>query len=82
MNYKEDMSTLDTPGAVIDALGGTNAVALLTGRAKSAVSMWKARGRFPNDVELYTLLTKELKRKKLTTPLALWGNQQSQRRSA
>jgi hypothetical protein len=65
------METLRTPEAVIEALGGTNAVALLTGRAKSAVSMWKARGRFPTDT--YIILTKALRRKKKTAPIALWG---------
>jgi hypothetical protein len=73
VNYNRCMSTLSTITAVIDALGGTVAAAKLTGRKKSAVSMWKARDRFPDEVELYLLITKELKRNGHTVSRTLWG---------
>lgn len=41
------MEPLDTTSAVIDALGGTAAVARLTGRSMQAVSNWRERGFFP-----------------------------------
>ena len=37
--------------AVIDALGGTSAVAIITGSSRSAVSKWRRRG-IPDHVEL------------------------------
>jgi hypothetical protein len=40
------MEPLATTAAVIDALGGTAAVARLTGRSMQAVSNWKDRGLF------------------------------------
>lgn len=40
------MEPLSTTSAVIDALGGTAAVARLTGRPMQAVSNWRDRGLF------------------------------------
>ena len=40
------MEPLATTSEVIDALGGTAAVARLTGRSMQAVSNWKERGLF------------------------------------
>lgn len=40
------MDALRTTAAVIDALGGTAAVARITGRSMQAVSNWKQRGLF------------------------------------
>ncbi len=40
------MEPLRTTSAVIDALGGTAAVARLTGRTMQAVSNWRDRGLF------------------------------------
>lgn len=39
--------TLHTISDVIDAFGGTRAVAMWTGLGESAISMWMARGEIP-----------------------------------
>lgn len=78
------MSTLDTTDAVIEVLGGTVAVANLTGKAKSAVSMWKARGRFPCDT--FLILTHALRGikgddgKAIAVPSSLWGIREPDRK--
>ena len=71
-----------TPDAVIKALGGTNAVAALTYREPSSVSSWKARGHFPNDVELLRIISTELEKKGLSAPVSLWGSPRSKRSAA
>jgi len=67
------MSTLQTTDDVIDALGGTKAVAEIVSRRPQAVSNWreKVRGRFPP--ETYLILTAALKRRRLSAPSSLWG---------
>lgn len=49
---------LTTVDAVIDALGGPTITAARAGVGLSAVSNWKARGRFP--AELYLLFSTAL----------------------
>lgn len=73
---------LNTTDDVIDALGGTTEVAKLARRSQQAVSNWRSRlrGKFP--AETYLILTQALKQKKLSAPLALWGIEEPQRRSA
>lgn len=63
-------SILTTTSEVVDALGGTRAVAALTGRTGTAVSNWKARRRFPP--ETYVLLSHELLNLGLQAPARLW----------
>jgi hypothetical protein len=52
------MEPLATTSEVIDALGGTAAVARLTGRSMQAVSNWRERGRFT--AAAYDPITKAL----------------------
>jgi hypothetical protein len=52
------MNTLRTPSEVIDAIGGTSAVASLTGRGMSAVSNWRRSGRIPP--ELFLVVSRSL----------------------
>lgn len=75
---------LQTTDEVIDALGGNERFAEIVGTTPNAVRNWRInlRGSFPNDVGMYLRVTKELKRRKLSMSLALWGNPQYQRRSA
>lgn len=49
---------LETVGSIIDELGGTRAVAALTGFGSSAVSNWRSRGRIP--AELYLVFSQAL----------------------
>jgi len=67
------MSTdpLPTASAVIDALGGTAAVAKLSERSMQSVTNWRAANRLPADT--YLLLQAALKRRRLNAPAALWG---------
>lgn len=51
---------LTTPGAVIDALGGTAEVAKLTGKTPQAVSNWRTRG-LPGDARTYAVITAALR---------------------
>jgi hypothetical protein len=75
---------LQTTDDVIDALGGNVSFARIVGTTPNAVRNWrtKLRGCFPNDVEMYIRVSKELRRRRLSMSLALWGSPQSQRRSA
>ena len=60
---------LKTPAAVIDVLGGTQAVADLFGLAYGVVWNWRERG-LPSDT--YAAMQAELERHALTAPPALW----------
>lgn len=62
---------LDTVSAVVDALGGTKAVAALTRRKwDSAVSNWKTENAFPTTT--YSILKAALEAKGKTAPDRLW----------
>jgi hypothetical protein len=65
------MQELPDTSAVIDALGGTVAVAVLTSRVKQQVSAWRKSNIFPS--KLYPLMRDELTKRDLTAPPALWG---------
>lgn len=56
---------------VIDALGGTSAVAALTGRGLSAVSNWRKSGRIAT--ETFLIFDAALKAKSCKASPALWG---------
>ncbi len=60
-----------TVDAVIDALGGTSAVAQLTLVRSSAVSNWRRRGRIPS--EKFMTLADALKRADLAANPVLFG---------
>lgn len=61
---------LTTTNAVIDALGGTKKVAILTGRPDQAVSNWRRRG-FPP--ETFIVLTDALNAIECIAPSELWS---------
>lgn len=63
--------TLTTAGAVIDALGGTTALARLTGNKAQVVSNWRSFGRFPP--RTYLFLTGALAEIGKSAPDHLWG---------
>jgi hypothetical protein len=66
---------LNTTNAVVIALGGTRAVAELTGRSDPAVSNWRKANSFPANT--YLTLKAAMTEKNLTAPDALWGMGQS-----
>lgn len=65
------MDTLSQTGTVIDALGGTAAVARITGRSPQAVSNWRARSTFPSDT--FLVLSSALTMAGQHAPTTLWG---------
>lgn len=64
-------TTLTSPGAVIDALGGTSKVAAITGRTLQAVSNWRKASNLPR--ETYLVLTRRLRDRGLEAPADLWA---------
>jgi len=64
------MEPLDTTSAVIDALGGTAAVARLTGRSMQAVSNWRERGFFT--APSFDAISGALADKRLAAAHRLW----------
>ena len=61
---------LNTANEVIDALGGTLAVARLAGLSMQAISNWRLRERFPPAT--YLLLNAALRAKQCSAPTKLW----------
>ena len=56
---------------IIDALGGTLAVAAMTQSTRPAVQNWRSFDVFPS--KTYLVLTTALAAKGITAPYALWG---------
>jgi hypothetical protein len=65
------MQELPNASAVIDALGGTVAVATFTGRRKQQVSSWRKSNSLPS--KLYPLMRDALAEGGFTAPSELWG---------
>lgn len=61
---------------VIEALGGTKQVALITGRKTSAASMWRKFETFPSNT--YLVMKSALEALGLQADPALWGMTQPQ----
>ena len=61
---------LTTTAAVMDELGGTEAVARLTGRNYKAAFAWRAFTAFPANT--FLVLNAALKERGHTAPLSLW----------
>lgn len=61
MNYSWGMKTENLASSLIDALGGTAAVAALTGGSLSKVSNWRKRGTIP--ARWYIRLSAEAKQR-------------------
>jgi hypothetical protein len=68
--YRSVMDSLVTTGEVIDALGGTAAVARMLGRSMTVVSNWKAGGCFPSNT--YVVFQLELSKLNAAAPDRLW----------
>jgi hypothetical protein len=62
---------LRTTTEIFEALGGTKAVALITGRKYSAAYNWRKAGRFPANTFLKLKIA--LREKGHTAPASLWG---------
>lgn len=62
---------LETTAAVIDALGGLNALAALTGSTYKAVGNWKAGSAFP--ARTFLIMTSALRDRGYSAPASLWG---------
>lgn len=77
------MDQLSTTREVMDVLGGTTAVAKLTGRTYAAAFNWLDFKTFPSNT--YVAMTDALAAKGKTAPASLWGMvdpSQSERESA
>lgn len=70
---QHDPAKLTTTREVVTALGGTKAVATLTGRRYSAVSNWllDSKGKFPSNT--YVILNASLAAIGKSAPPSLWG---------
>jgi hypothetical protein len=62
---------LGSTSDVIAALGGTAAVARLTGNRMTTVSNWSSRRRFP--ARTFVVVSTELEKRGLSASPALWG---------
>lgn len=67
------METISTVGDLIEALGGTTAVARLCGRGVSAVSNWKARDALPDSAAVHHALMEAAARRDLAVVPAIWA---------
>lgn len=65
------MNELRTADEVIEALGGTKAVADLLGRTDPAVSNWRKAGQFP--AHTYILIKGKLEGIGCSAPDSLWA---------
>lgn len=65
------MRELHSTSEIMDELGGTHAVAELTGRKYSAAFNWRSQDAFPANT--YVALIHALEAKALTAAPALWG---------
>jgi len=61
----------NTVSSLVEALGGTNAVAKLTGNRQSVVSNWRKRGRFL--ARTFVRLSSTLQQHNLVAPNSLWS---------
>lgn len=64
------MQELQSTKAVIDALGGTKAVAELTGRKYNAAFNWRS-SKFPSNT--YLTIQTALRERDKVAPASLWG---------
>lgn len=64
------MKKIESAEEVVTALGGTHAVAKLTGRGVTAVCNWRARKIFPSN--MYATMSDALRRGGHEAPRSLW----------
>lgn len=62
---------LHSTAAVMDKLGGTAAVASLTGRKYGAAHNWKSFETFPSNT--YLVMQQALRERGFEAPASLWG---------
>jgi len=74
------MTTLRTTSEIIDALGGIEAMAELTGTSENGVYNWRAGKQFPADT--YRLLNDELKEIGHDAPDHLWPMRTAPKKAA
>lgn len=65
------MDILKSASDVIDALGGTAAMARLTSRRMQSVSNWRAEGRLP--AETFLVVGRALEDIGKSAPPSIWG---------
>lgn len=68
---EHDLSKLNTTRDVVTALGGTKAVASLTGRKYSAAANWPLAGKFPANT--FVAISSALAAVGKSAPPSLWG---------
>jgi hypothetical protein len=73
------MRELHTTSEIMDALGGTQAVADLTGRKYSAAFNWRTIGAFPANT--YVVLWTALHERGYSAHPRLWGMKEPERAS-
>jgi hypothetical protein len=66
-----DNDRLTSTAAVVDALGGIQAVAYLTGSNYKAAANWKSFATFP--AKTFLVMTDALERIGKSAPASLWG---------
>jgi hypothetical protein len=65
------IEVLHTVDAVVDALGGTGAVANLVGKTDAAISNWRKSDQFP--AYTYLRIRAELEKASKSAPDSLWA---------
>jgi hypothetical protein len=74
-----ERKSLTEVAEVVEHLGGTHVVALLTRRSTNNVRNWIALGRF--SAPTFLILSKALRRKGADAPPSLWGIEECRRKS-
>lgn len=73
----EDRHHLTSTQEVMAALGGTEAVAKLTGRKYNAAFNWRSFDTFPTNT--YLVMTAALRERGHSAPASLWGMREPER---
>lgn len=79
MTRKQPLQYLSTFDEVHETLGGTSAIARLTGKHPASISNAKRRGFYPRDA--YAVMRAELERLGFWAPASLWRQVEPQQNS-